>query len=124
MPITYALDHANGVIVTTWTGRVTIGDQVRHWHALLDDPQAMALKRSLVDMRAGTPAFTGAEVRDALPELQRRLGGVRWVIAIVVADAVQFGVSRQFEVLASTVTDDEIFEDPDAALRWLVAQRT
>jgi len=124
MPITYRIDDSLGVLVTTWSGRVTIAEQARHWEAILADPRAVALRRSVVDIRAGTPAFTGAEMRDALAVLQKRLDGRRWVTAIVVANAVQFGVSRQFEVLAAGVTDDEIFEDMDAALRWIADQPT
>jgi hypothetical protein len=122
MPIAFRVDEEHGVVITTWTGRVSIEDQIRHWLALLNDPRATAMRRSVVDLRQGVPTFTGAEMRDALATLEQKFVGPRWTTAIVVANAHQFGVSRQFEVLAATVTKDEIFEEMEAALTWVKNQ--
>jgi hypothetical protein len=37
----------------------------------------------------------------------------------VVARAVQFGVSKQYQVFAEAYSRDAIFDDYDTALRWL-----
>lgn len=47
------------------------------------------------------------------------LKGLDWRTAIVVARPAQFGVSRQYQVFAQTFSTDQIFYDPDEALRWL-----
>lgn len=125
MPISYRVDADRGVVFTTWDGDVTIDDQVQHWRRLLADPAALAARRSIVDVRAGRPLFTGAEMRTALHDVAMpKLRTHPWITAIVVGNAVQFGVSRQFEMIASQVTSGSVFEDPDEALAWVMAQNS
>jgi hypothetical protein len=120
MPITYSIDADLGVIFEAWQGDVTAADLRRYWQAYLADPRVMALRRTLVDLREARILFTGPEFFDLVADVVKpALGGRRWTTAIVVARAVQFGVSKQYQAFAETYSRDAIFEDYDAALRWL-----
>jgi len=118
--IAYCIDADLGVIVETWQGDVTAADLRRYWEGYLADPAVMALRRTLVDLRRARILFSGAELSDLVWDLVKpALAGREWTTAIVVARAVQFGVSKQYQALAAAYSRDAIFEDYDEALRWL-----
>ena len=48
--------------------------------------------------------------------------GRAWHTAIVVANPVQFGVSRQYQAFADRYSKDAIFGNEWDALRWLESQ--
>jgi hypothetical protein len=126
MPISYSINADVGVILETWQGDVTAADLRRYWAGYLADPRVMALRRTLVDLRQARILFSGAELSELVWDVVKpALGGKGWTTAIVVARAVQFGVSKQYQALAEAYSRDAIFEDYDAALRWLAedAQR-
>ncbi len=83
----------------------------------------MAVRRTVVDLRDATIAFTG-------PELQQVVGSVvvpamkgrRWVTALVTVHPVQIGVPNQYAVFADSYSEDAIFTDFDAATAWVMAQ--
>jgi len=50
------------------------------------------------------------------------LKGRAWHTAIVVANPVQFGVSRQYQAFADRYSKDAIFGNEWDALRWLESQ--
>ena len=123
MPITYSIDTELGAILEAWQGDVTAADLRRYWEAYLADPRVMALRRTLVDLRQARILFSGAELSDLVWDVVKPvLGGRRWTTAIVVARAVQFGVSKQYQALAEAYSRDAIFEDYDEALRWLAQE--
>jgi hypothetical protein len=120
MPITYSIDADRGLIVEAWQGDITAADLRRYWQAYLADPRVMALRRTLADLRQARILFTGAELFDLVCDVVKpALAGQRWTTAIVVARAVQFGVSKQYQVFAEAYSRDAIFDDYDTALRWL-----
>ncbi len=123
MPIAYRIDQSAGIIEETWTGTVTIEHLRDYWRDYLADTDVMALRRTVVDLRAADIAFTGAELAslirsDVLPVL----GGRGWASALVVSHPVQFGVGRQYQAFAETYSTDAIFADVEAATGWLLAQ--
>jgi hypothetical protein len=123
MPITYSIDTELGVILEAWQGDVTAADLRRYWEAYLADPRVMALRRTLVDLRQAHILFRGAELSNLVRDVVKpALGGKGWTTAIVVAQAVQFGVSKQYQVFAQAYSRDAIFEDYDEALRWLAQE--
>ena len=84
MPIAYSIDRENGCVVETWTGDVTARDLTAHWRRYLADPEVLALRRTLVDLRHCRIMFTAAELsqlveRIVLPALH----GMNWRTAIV-----------------------------------------
>jgi hypothetical protein len=122
MPITYRLDRDAGIIEETWTGSVSIQQLRDYWTGYLADPEVIALRRTVVDMRAADIDFTGAELASLVQSVLPVLGELRWLSALVVSHPVQFGVGRQYQAFAETYSKDAIFENIDSAKTWLQAQ--
>jgi hypothetical protein len=123
MPITYTIDQDRQLIRETWTGDVQAADLAAHWKIYLADPAVMAIRRTVVDLRAATIMFSGADlallVRTvALPILEGR----KWISALLVDSPVQHGVSRQYHVFAECYSQDAIFKTMADAEAWLLAQ--
>jgi hypothetical protein len=121
MSIAYSIDKRAGIILEVWTGEVTAMDLADHWNRLLTDPDALALRRTLVDLRNCDLAFSGDELFDLIRGVAvPRLNGKEWRSALLIDDLVQFGVSRQYQSFAHMYSDDAIFRDEHAALKWLI----
>ena len=123
MPITYAVNRLAGYIVETWTGTIRIEDLSAHWKVYLADADVLAVRRTLVDLRGATVAFSGAELSRAIAAIVvPALGGLSWRSALVVANPVQFGTSRQYQVFADHYSHDAIFDGTTTALDWLLSE--
>ena len=121
MPISYTIDHENRIVRTMWEGDVTAAHMRAHWLRYLDDPEVMALRRTLSDLRTANLMFSGEELYAVLREVVLpKLVDVEWKTAILVAQPDQFGVSRQYQAFAELYSDDAIFHDVDRALAWLL----
>jgi hypothetical protein len=121
MPITYSIDKRNGIISEVWTGQVSTMDLAAHWKRLLADPDALAIRRTLVDLRNSDIAFSGEQLFDLVRTVvEPTLNGRDWRSALLVGGSVQFGVSRQYQAFAQMYSNDAIFHDEDAALKWLL----
>ena len=123
MPITYTINTACNIITETWTGTVDAHTLGAYWKSYLKDPVVLGCRRTVVDMREATVAFTGNELFDlvrtiALPAL----GDRKWASALLVGGPVQFGTSRQYQAFADMYSTDSIFHDRDAAEAWLMGQ--
>jgi len=123
MGITYSIDDNLGIIRETWTGDVSAQDLATYWNHYLADPRVLSIRKTLVDLRDATPTFSGQQLSALIravvdPVLQGR----DWKTAIVVAQPVQFGVSRQYHAFAQHYSTDSIFSDPATALAWLTAR--
>ena len=120
-PISYAIDHNLGVIFEVWRGDVTADALRRYWESYLEDPDVLALRKTLVDLRDASIQFTGAELSSLVEAIVvPALKGRTWTTAIVAGQSVQFGVSRQYQVFAEHYSQDSIFHDYDTALQWLL----
>jgi hypothetical protein len=120
MPITYSIDKLNGIILEVWTGEVSALVLAAHWKRLLVDPEALTIRRTLVDLRNCDIGFSGEQLFDLIRNLvEPILNGREWRTALLIGKTVHFGVSRQYQSLANTYSKDAIFDDQDAALRWL-----
>lgn len=120
MTITYVVDAEHGAVLSHWEGDVTAAELRAHWTAVLDDPAARAVARTIADLRKARPAFTGTELRDAVSSIAApRLRGLSWTNAIVVDDPVQYGVSRQFQVFSELLSENAIFASVEEALVWV-----
>ncbi|HRE90240.1 MAG TPA: hypothetical protein PK095_13985 [Myxococcota bacterium] len=64
-PISYTLDPERGVIYETWRGSVSARDLERYWMRYLADPEVLALRRTLVDLRDATILFRGEDLVDS-----------------------------------------------------------
>ena len=121
MPITYWIDETVTIIREEWSGDVSAEDLGDHWRRYLADPRVMMLRRTLVDLRNGIPAFTGTQLRDLITRIvDPVLKGRDWRTAIVVDTSPQFGTSRQYQVFAEHYSRDAIFHDLESAAKWLL----
>lgn len=120
MPITYSIDREDNLITEIWTGRIAAGDLEAYWRRLLSDPEVMAIRRTLVDLRKAEILFTGGELAALVDAVVTpKLAGRRWKTAVVVERPAQFGTVRQYQVFAGHFSSDAIFHDLDDARRWL-----
>ena len=96
-------------------------DLADHWKRLLVDPDALAIRRTLVDLRDCQIEFSGEQLFDLVRTLvEPLLHGSDWRSALLVGGTVHFGVSRQYQSFAQLYSKDAIFHEEDAALRWLL----
>jgi hypothetical protein len=122
-PITYSIEEGGTFILETWTGKISADDLAAHWKVYLADPAVMQIRRTIADLRHAEILFFGAELSDLIQTIVApRLGSLDWKTAIVVRDATQFGVSRQYQTFAEWYSRDCIFDDFAAAKTWLLAQ--
>jgi hypothetical protein len=123
MPIEYSVDLDRKLIFEVWTGEVTAKVLGTYWRAYLADPEVMAIRRTLVDLRQCEIIFTGSELSELVDDLVSPiLAGRHWRTALVVGRPAQFGVSRQYQVFAQHYSQDAIFHEPEAALKWLLTE--
>jgi hypothetical protein len=121
MTIEYTIDHERKVILETWLGAVTASELANYWRHILADPEILAIRRTLVDLRNASTEFTGAELASMVESIViPALGGRSWKSALLIEKPVQLGVSRQYHVFAETYSQDAVFHDPEAAMRWLL----
>lgn len=124
MPISYSIDPELGVIRERWERAVSAADLREHWMRYLADPEVLAIRKTLVDLRHAQITFTSDELWFLIETVVvPKLGGRDWTTAIVTADRVQFGVSRQYQVFAESYSTDAIFDDEGEAVRWLTRKR-
>jgi hypothetical protein len=123
MPISYSIDAQLGIILETWAGNVSAKDLAEYWRSYLANPEVLALRRTLVDLRQAHPAFTGSELSGLISSIvDPILQGRDWKTAILVDRPVQFGISRQYHAFAEHYSRDAIFSDLASALEWLMSQ--
>jgi hypothetical protein len=120
MPITYTIDHGKKLMFETWTGEIQAADLAAFWKRLLADPEALEIRRTVVDLRAANIRFNGVDLESlietiVIPILKDR----KWTTAIVVDKPTQFGVSRQYQAFASHYSKDSIFHCTEEAEKWI-----
>ncbi len=121
MPISYAIDPALGIIFETWTGTVHAGDLADFWRNYLADPEVLACRRTLVDLRECGVEVHGSDLANLIETIVLpKLGTMKWRSALLVGHAIQFGVARQYEVFADYYSRDSVFTDRQAAVSWLL----
>jgi hypothetical protein len=130
MPISYSIDVERRLVLTRWEGLVTAGEMEAHWKRLFADEVALAIRRSLADLRGADLRFSADDLRRLTDELVRPLlEKGAWKTAMVVDRPKVFVVSRQFQKYAHKLAQDlaainsgsRIFTDESAALEWVLA---
>jgi hypothetical protein len=123
MPITYTIDHDKQLIYETWTGEVSAANLAAYWEGYLANPDVMAIRRTVVDLRAATLAFSGLDFDSLIRQIVLPILGERkWISAIVVGNPVQHGVTRQYHVFAERYSKDSIATTIAEAESWVMAQ--
>lgn len=120
MPITYTIDRAEKLITEVWTGAIAAKDLAAYWKRYLENPEVLAIRRTIVDLRQAEIRFSGSDL-DALIQtiVLPVLGGRDWKTAIVVGTSIHHGVSRQYQVFADRYSKDAIFQNMEDARDWL-----
>jgi len=120
VPITYAYDEPQRLVVQVWVGEV-IADQWRAWASQrLDDPNMVTAQRILADVTRWTPDESIGE--EMIREVAQRWGASRILAGKPVAIVAQnlFWDAQTFEkVLAGYGGRVIVFNDLDTACTWL-----
>ena len=102
MPITYEVLHSEGFILVTWSGDISLEDVRNYWSKIAQDEGALAIGKTISDLRNATLLFSSEEFRAAvqrflLPLLQNR----SWISAIVVSHPMQLHVASRYQGAAA-----------------------
>jgi len=121
MPITFTVDHAQGIVISRYAGHVTADDLTDHFRAMIADPDALGTGRSLADLTAleqmcGPDDLAIAIERIVEPDVRTR----GWRLALVVTTPEQFVAARQIQMFSGH-TEAAIFAAAAAATTWLCA---
>lgn len=123
MTITYELKPSERLVVETWRGEVSIDELRGHWSDILGNDDVMKIRRTLVDLRTATIAFSDAELDRAIHEVVfPALHGRNWITAIVVNTPRQLHLGSRYHSYAARYSSDVVFSSVDAARRWLLKQ--
>ena len=123
MPISYSIDREHRCIHETWTGFITAKDLGDYWRHMLADPVVMVIRRTIVDLRECRILFSGEQLAELVESIVLPLlNGKNWRTALVVGDAVQYEITRQYHVLAESYSRDSVFSTPEAAMTWMQTQ--
>ncbi len=120
MPITYSIDRVQNLIHEVWTGEIRATDLAEYWNRYLGDPEVLAIRRTLVDLRQAVILFKGSDLEVLIQNIVLPvLAGRDWKTAIVVDMPLQQGISRQYQVFAERYSKDAIFRSIEEARNWL-----
>jgi len=119
MPITYTIDYDQELIMETWIGEIRAVDLAEYWKRYLGNPDVLAIRRTIVDLRQAVILFNGADLNQLIQSLvQPILAGRDWKTAIVIEKPLQLGMSRQYQVFAERYSKDAIFYSIEEARNW------
>ena len=123
MPISYTVDTERRLVLETWRGDVDASQLGEYWTKLLDDEQAVAIRRNLSDLSDCEIRLTTEEMWSLVSWiLIPRQAGRKWATAIVVGKPSTHSISRHFQAFADTFSHDQIFTDYAAAYEWILRQ--
>ena len=119
MPITYTIDYDQKLIMEVWTGEIRAVDLGDYWKRYLANPDVLAIRRTIVDLRQAVIIFNGSEMNYLIHSLvQPILAGRDWKTAIVIEKPLHLGISRQYQVFAEGYSKDTIFYSIEEARSW------
>ena len=122
MPTFYKIDKERKLVMSTYSGVLTIADALGHQQSLPKDPDFDPSFSQLFDVTHVTDVqLTAEDVRTLArtsvfsPDSRR---------AILVDSDLKFGLARMFEVLRDTMGEKgiRVFRDLDDALDWIFAK--
>jgi hypothetical protein len=120
MPISYQIDEARRLVLTTASGALTDSDILRLKARLVADPKRKPGMRELSDVRSiDRLEVTADGVRQMMMRDERHaaaLGSYR--LAIVVSHQVGYGMARMDQMLTEHILQDvRVFRDMEQAKR-------
>ena len=95
MPITYTIDHNQKLIMEVWTGEIQAVDLAEYWKRYLGDPDVLAIRRTIADLRQAVILFQWIGYEGYLIKsiVQPILAGRDWKTAIVIEKPSQLGIT-------------------------------
>jgi hypothetical protein len=120
MSITYSIDKTNNVILEVWDGEITRNMLSDYWNHYLSDPEVMAIRRTVVDLRKAKILFKALDMVDLIHTVVApKLNGLHWRTAIVVKEIDQQVTSYIYQVFAGFYSRDQVFSTMESALQWI-----
>ncbi len=122
MGISYLLNDVTGIIISNWSGEISVDDMTQHWHTVLEQMKTPTGKGSLIDFGDAKPRINFTDLTHfvstiVIPTLQ----GKKWKTAIVAHDPFQYSSARQFETLVDKRLEIKIFTNQVDALNWFAS---
>src|SRR5437870_5416734 len=123
MPVTYQIDRAKHLVLTSCTGPTTLDEGLQHFAALIQDPTCPEELKVLLDLTDMTSLPASEQLRAVATEIARIVPRVRFLKCSIIAprDAL-FGMARMFEVFAEEhFGATRVFRTREEGVRWLDA---
>jgi hypothetical protein len=118
MPVEYAIDADQRVVVCRWRGKVTTAEIIANAERLRKDPQFDQHYAELMDMSA----FTGTNATSSsLDGIVRRVDPFANDSrhAVIAPGKPAFGIARMYQALRGEDHNFAVFRNDDEARRWL-----
>lgn len=124
MPAYYKIDKERRLVLSTFSGVVTMADGLGHQDKLLQDPDFDPSFSQLIDYRHVTKIKLGPE--DLRILAQRSIFSPESRRAMLVKSDAAFGLARKFEALRESFGEKgiRVFRDLEDALDWILAKKT
>jgi hypothetical protein len=122
MPISYQIDEARRLVLTTASGALTDSDILRLKARLVADPKWKPGMRELSDVRLiDRLEVTADGVRQMMMRDECHAAALAsYRLAIVVSHQVVYGMARMYQMLTEQIVPDvRVFRDMEEAKRWL-----
>jgi len=121
MPITYRIDPTRHLVVTEWSGTITIQEARAYFSGLRSDPDFDPTMLHLSNALKADAPLTLGELRLLASESPFADCGRA---AIVASSDLVFGVSKQYKALANRKSRTiRVFRELDEAFEWLGESR-
>src|SRR5262245_10601393 len=124
MPISYQIDEARGLILTTASGTLTDSDILQLKARLLADPRWKPGMRELSDVRTidRLEVTAGGVAQMALRDESDAAALASYRLAIVVSHQLVYGMARMYQLFTEqSVPNVRVFRDMEDARNWLEA---
>ena len=121
MPITYAVQSQDRIVVVTLSGDLAVSDYSTTLQTALADPRYEPGSAIILDARAIEPLPSVDDLRGLVAVARELSARSVHPFAIVVANDLQYLAGRLFATLASATINLEtrVFRTMDVALAWL-----
>lgn len=120
VPVTYTVNEARGLVITTIREGFTYSDIVATFAALRSDPQIRPEFNRLAVYEATHVPFTSAEVRSMVEAAAHVPHTASTRVAVVVRCDVMYGMMRMYELYGDGLgIQVRVFRDRAEADEWL-----
>jgi hypothetical protein len=123
MPVTYAVDDSNRIIVSRYSGVVTDAEARAHFERLDSEPGMSRGYGHLIDALLVTHSTVGAETVLAVTAPKPGRPPTRLAMVVSPANPLVYGIARQAASLRETYGDEvRFFQSIEDARAWLAPE--